>query len=177
MGLYGFDSPRSLLCHTLMKIKTDKPDVIILNGDFIAHGVTLTDRNASQEQKLAKWEEMKVVLSTAMREIRTKLIGVDILPSIGNNDVIVHYQVPCREDLSQIYYQDIFDIMFPKFRLPRYFKYDAVKETFLKGGYYRHDFGIEKISLISLNSMYFAEQNQCMFNKGEEQLQWLREQL
>lgn len=100
MGLYGFDSPRSLLCHTLMKIKTDKPDVIILNGDFIAHGVTLTDRNASQEQKLAKWEEMKVVLSTAMREIRTKLIGVDILPSIGNNDVIVHYQVPCREDLS-----------------------------------------------------------------------------
>ena len=47
----------------------------------------------------------------------------------------------------------------------------------MKGGYYRHDFGIEKISLISLNSMHFAEENRCLREKGEEQLRWLREQL
>ena len=91
LGMYGFDSPRNLLCHTLFKIRNDKPDVIVLNGDFIAHGVPLNNENATEEEKLAKWEEMKMVLSMVMREIRTKLPGVDILPSIGNNDVIVHY--------------------------------------------------------------------------------------
>ena len=88
--MYGFESSRSLLCHTLMKIKTDKPDVIVLNGHYTALDVPLDFRNATEDEKLAKWEEMKMVLSMAMREIRTRLVGIDILPSIGSNDAIIY---------------------------------------------------------------------------------------
>lgn len=67
--------------------------------------------------------------------------------------------------------------MYPSHRLPRNFRVEATKKTFLKGGYYRHDFGIEKISLLSLNSIYFHEQNKCLFEEADEQMQWFKQQL
>ena len=115
-----------------------------------------------------EWNEIKEVLARMMREIRSTLTGIDILPSIGSIDVIEHFRAPCNKNTTTNHYNDLFEIMFPNHRLPRNFKYKAVKETFLKGGYYRHDFGIERISLISLNSIYFLERNKCMFDKANE---------
>lgn len=109
-----------------------------------------------------------------MRQIRTNLQGIDILPSIGSSDIMDHFIRPCNSKVSRAHYKELFDILFPKHRLPKNFKYNQAKETFLKGGYYRYDFGIEKISLISINSFYFLDKNKCLHAQAEEQIKWFR---
>jgi len=46
LGIYGFDMPESLLEHTLDHIKENHHDLnaIILNGDFVGHGVALSSK-------------------------------------------------------------------------------------------------------------------------------------
>lgn len=58
-----------------------------------------------------------------MDAVRTKFPDKILLPTIGNNDVIVHNQVPCNEDVAELYYLDLFDIWFPKEHLPPGFNY------------------------------------------------------
>ena len=63
-----------------------------------------------------------------------------LLPSIGNNDILFHDSLPCTIEANQLYYVELFDILFPKNNLPPGFNYTEAKKSFLRGGYYRYDF-------------------------------------
>lgn len=80
-----------------MQIKSEKPDVVLLNGEFIANGFTVTENStADQPKNQLEWDEIKDLFSTVMREIRATLPGVDIIPSIGNNYVFDRFRTPCK---------------------------------------------------------------------------------
>ena len=64
-----------------MKIKSEKPDVILLGGEFLANGFTVSSKTTGVDQKeLNLWDDKKPILTAAIREIRATLSGVDILP-------------------------------------------------------------------------------------------------
>jgi len=60
----------------------------LINGDFVEHGVALPKYEDDQRNKT--WQTIKQIVKQNMDIIRTALPGKDILPTIGNNDVIVH---------------------------------------------------------------------------------------
>ena len=78
------------------------------------------------------------------------------MPSIGNNDVEMHYQHPAI-DKKEAYYADLYAIWFTEVQANHGFK-DTVKDTFMEGGYYAVDL-TESVKLISLNSIMFSLRN------------------
>jgi hypothetical protein len=87
-----------------------------------------------------------------------------ILYNIGNNDEIVHNQMECNDTTSNMYFSDLYDLWFgDQLHL---IDSESVKATFLKGGYYRHDFrGETSLSVLSVNSIYFKYDNFCKLEK------------
>jgi hypothetical protein len=83
---------------------------------------------------------MKDDMQTLFNSVRSKVKVSAILPSIGNNDVVVHNNVPCDDTFALQYYSDIFNIWFPNNSLPLNFDYVNSQQSFLSGGYYRYDF-------------------------------------
>lgn len=121
-------------------ISTNHQDLnaILINGDFVEHNIALDRYNRSQINKT--WSLMKEIISDDMQMLRAEFGQVPLLPSIGNNDVIIHDKAPCMEIADQ-YYEELFDIWFPKDGpLPENFPYDEAKSTFIKGGFYSYDF-------------------------------------
>jgi hypothetical protein len=98
-----------------------------------------------------------------------------VLPTIGNNDVIVHDQMPCTDQEAETYFGELFDIWFEG--QPKEFSKEAARQTFMQGGYYRHDFRNSNDTLLALNSMYFMTENQCQLQRGSAQLDWLESQI
>jgi hypothetical protein len=64
-------------------------------------------------------------------------------------------------------------LWFPIDALPRGFDRERAKSSFMKGGFYTHDFPDSKISVIALNSMYFKSDNKCSLADADYQLDWL----
>lgn len=150
LGMFGLDSPKSLIQNVMDHVKEEKPDVVILNGDFVTHDLESDD----------KWSSEKKIFETDMNMVRE--IGVDIFPTIGNNDVIEHNKVPCDDQEAKMYYSELYDIWFPSGMQPKNFNHERAYESFLQGGYYRHDFTEQdNLSLLSLNTMYFNKKNDC----------------
>lgn len=79
--------------------------------------------------------------------------------------MIVHDQMPCTNPDHDQYFSELFDIWFPHDNLPQGFDYETSKQTFMAGGYYRHDFPNEDISILAMNSIYFMTENKC--EKGD----------
>lgn len=160
MGVYGFDAPKKLIDAVVDRMvnKSSDIDAIVLNGDFIAHNHA-GNKNMTLEEKNETWTSLKEIIGTDMQALRNKFPGKVLLPTIGNNDVIVHNSVPCNEDVADMYYTELYDIWFPKSNLPPNFDWDANNETFSHGGYYRYDFSGSQLSFIGLNTMFFNRKN------------------
>jgi hypothetical protein len=102
------------------------------------------------------------------------------LPTIGNNDVKVHNQVPCSIEEANSYYGDMLELFFPATYTPTGMNKTAVNETFLLGGYYSYKIPNTDMTFIGLNTMYYKnEDNKCSyaFEIGDGQLTWLENQL
>jgi hypothetical protein len=56
---------------------------------------------------------MKSDMQTIFDNVRKRFKNVPLLPSVGNNDVVVHNNVPCDDINANIYYSDLFGIWFP----------------------------------------------------------------
>lgn len=110
MGTYGFDAPPELIDYMIqhMADSHSDTDAIIIDGDFIAHGYTLNNPNATIEEQNNTWVELKKILTQDMDMLRTRFPGKTLLPTIGNNDVIIHNQMPCNEDEAMIYFKELF---------------------------------------------------------------------
>ena len=96
---------------------------MLINGDFIKHGIALSDPD-SGDWKVA-WTEVKEIMSQALGEVRTKF--KNIFPVIGNNDVAIHDQMPCSDEMANTYFGEMFDLWFPKDNAPENFDLQAAK--------------------------------------------------
>ena len=70
-----------------IKKRENQVDAFIINGDFVEHGIALS--NSTGDYKKA-WGKMKEIISKDMQMIRKEFPEASLLPSIGNNDVVVH---------------------------------------------------------------------------------------
>ena len=129
------------------------------------------------DQKNETWTNLKEIITADMTNLRNKFPNKILLPTIGNNDVIVHNSVPCTDEMAELYYSELFNIWFNKDNLPPNFDYNAANETFSYGGYYRYDFNNSDLSFIGLNTMFWNKKNQCMFDRADEQILWLYDTL
>lgn len=118
---------------------------------------------------------MKQIIKSNFVSLQANIPDTLILPSIGNNDVIVHNNMECDDSLYNMYFNDLFNVWFEPQR--NAIAYEQVKSTFTSGGYYRHDFPKSKTSVLVLNSILFKDNNKCKPEKAYEQLTWLAKQL
>lgn len=124
----------------------------MINGDFVAHGISSSDPSVSN------WNLMKTIIQTSIDRIKSKFPNVPILPSIGNNDVLFHYQAPSLTEKTN-YYADLYQIWFSGVETNAdYPDLSDILTSFSDGGYYRYDIS-DSISYIALNSIYFNSQN------------------
>jgi len=126
-----------------------------MDGDFIAHGHA-GDFNMTFDEKSETWTDLKNIISSDMQTLRTTFPDKILLPTIGNNDVIVHNTVPCNQEVADMYYQQLYDLWFPEEHRPPNFDNKTVSDTFKNGGYYRYDFANTDLTLLALNTMYYS---------------------
>lgn len=144
--------------------------MIIVNGDIVAHdhAAEATDNSSVIE---TKWNSSKDIMNIVFFMMRSQYPDQLILPTIGNNDVKIHNQVPCSAEEATSYYGDMLELFFPATYTPTGMNRTAVNETFLKGGYYSYKIPNTDLTFIGLNTMYYKdEDNKCSyaFEIGDE---------
>ena len=154
-GEYGFDSASTLVDTLLddMKSNYDDPiDIFMLSGDFVMHGL------AADNGGDGDWASMKNTISAVIDKVKSRFPNAMIIPTVGNNDVLHHYQAPTAADKAQ-YYSDLYDIWFANVPAnAAYANIAGIETTFKNGGYYRYDIN-DKLSFLTLNTMYFSIKN------------------
>lgn len=123
LGFYGRDAPVKLIEHVTQEMAKNQPelDAILMNGDFVRHGIALPNEHSAKKEET--WNLMKKIIEIGMQTVKNNAPeGIDIFPTIGNNDVVVHNQVPCSADDSKQYYKELFDIWFPEDQEPKGFR-------------------------------------------------------
>ena len=160
LGVYGAETPAQLV-QTMVDKASPFSDSVLVNGDFVRHGIALRDPSGNWR---TAFEKQKPIFRQNIGMIRSRFANV--FPVIGNNDVAIHDQMPCSDDVAAQYFSELYDIWFAEGSQPHGFDDSAAKSTFLAGGYYRHDFPGQKVSLLALNTMYFMSENKCQLSRG-----------
>ena len=75
-----------------------------MNGDFVGHGRFRKER--------LSLEELVDIWKSVFDEVRAHKNYVTLLPTIGNNDMMVADEVPCTETDKEAFYSALFDIWF-----------------------------------------------------------------
>lgn len=98
---------------------------------------------------------------------------IPIIPSIGNNDVYPHNILQPGPNPILQYYATIWTEFIP----------ESMAKTFARGGYYSVEAVADKITVISLNTLYFYIHNAAVDGckeeeqPGTEQMDWLETEL
>lgn len=171
-GEYGCDAPERLIKMMFDKMNEIDPDieVLLVGGDFIAHGfsVELADKEHDQ------YGLLKENLDYFFLEILAKKFPkAVILPTIGNNDIKYHYIAPQQNYSAPDYYPFMYKLIFEKIPANRKLNLKGVKETYLKFGGYRIDYN-DEISFIGFNSLYYNDRTPSNDTAiKDEQFNWL----
>ena len=172
-GHFGCDSPPELVDLVLEKIQDLEPDldVLLVSGDFLAHGFAVKDGTPDH------YDLLKETFEKVLMTLSDHLPNTIILPAIGNNDIKFHYTAPRQDDEAPDYYEFLSDIMFDKMPGNKFLNKKSINKTLLKYGYYRVDIST-KLSVLSVNSLY---QNTVNPSKEEDiklgQFEWIEDQL
>lgn len=108
-----------------MASKSGKLDAILINGDFVKHGLSLKD-GSMDDPNSPRWAKNKKTIELNMRILRENFGSTLLLPTLGNNDGIVHNQMPCTQCVSEQYFSSLFGIFFPEGD-----DFENVRKTFL----------------------------------------------
>ena len=159
-GRIGCDPPELLLDRFLQRLnESEKPDILFMPGDFLGHAIPLPSNNNDTELFAKHYRLMNDTHAVLAQKLREKLPETFIVPSLGNNDWIYHYQSP-YEDMKAEFFETLFAQWFtnqPK--NSHLVQLDQMKQTFLKGGYYRMEFG-QKLAVLSLNTLMWNQKNE-----------------
>lgn len=144
-GTWGCDSPFELVETVYEEVeKQDHLDLIIMSGDYAAHGLSAYPNQKDHYSKL------KEVHTKLFEYTKKKFPNTPIVPAIGNNDPKWHNQFPLEE--STDYFEFLFDLWFASHPV-QYPNLTDIRTTFLKGGFYWYFYG--DYVFIALNSLYF----------------------
>ena len=110
LGDYDRDPPKSLLTLMLSDLSTnynrhDEIDAVLVSGDFVVHGL------AQKDFRYSNWTLQKPIIQDVIQEISAELPGVPIVSTMGNNDVINHYQAPNGTN-HDMFYNDLYKLWF-----------------------------------------------------------------
>jgi len=82
-----------------------------------------------------------------------------ILPTFGNNDFQLHYQIP-NVTLREAFYNEIMDDWFKIIEFNRNnLNGDLIKMTFRTGGYYRVNLPGGRVSILAMNTIGYSPKN------------------
>lgn len=153
-----------------------KVDAIFVNGDNNAHGLTYRDyvelhllnQNGDTTEFMERmkktqnrWTHLYQLIANATEH------QIPILPTFGNNDMVVHSQANTPE-LKKFYLPIVYDIWFKNQKVK-----PADPATFLDGGYYRYDFEGRALSLLAMNTVMYMRQNREYGAAMQNQMDWL----
>ncbi|XP_073228065.1 cyclic GMP-AMP phosphodiesterase SMPDL3A-like [Porites lutea] len=176
-GRIGCDSPEWLLESTLaaMKEKGKDAEFILLTGDLSAHDMT-DDQGSPNVLK---------AIQTVSSKAHEVFPDIPIFPAFGNNDIPGHYVLPINR--SDPWYETVLTYWAPLILcsccpkdVQRPTTMDALKKTFLDGGYYSANIADGRMVVLVPNAMYWNNnwQTYPLWDEiAERQLQWLAEQL
>ncbi|CAB4396477.1 unnamed protein product [Rhizophagus irregularis] len=161
------DSSYALINSTFFFLKENFQDVdfIIYTGDTLRHE---RDSKIPLTEDYVKWSH-KTIINYIMETF--DIDKIKFIPTLGNNDEWDHNQL---EDGPNTLFSNLTQIWAP-------LKLNLTSD-FLKGGYFRQDIN-SKLSVFSLNSMYFYDSNDqikdCNHKNspGAIQLKWIENQL
>lgn len=97
MGSYGIDTPKPLIDAVMDNLASNhnsvnsasKLQAIVINGDFPKHKTGLKKAGTLTQEKQA-WNQIASLMNHTLQEFWTRLPGVPVLPSVGNNDLFQH---------------------------------------------------------------------------------------
>ncbi|KAF9129010.1 Endopolyphosphatase [Mortierella sp. 14UC] len=180
-GRYGApnticDSPLTLIdatFHWINKNLVGSIDFVIWTGDNARHDSDNTHpRTQGEINALNKIVATKVLntFPTAGPDGRR----IPIIPSIGNNDIYPHNILQPGPNPILRYFATIWSAFIP----------EDMTKTFARGGYYSVEVVPNKITVVSLNTLYFYLPNAAVDGckegdeqPGSEQMDWLEIQL
>ena len=82
-----------------------------------------------------------------------------IISTIGNNDLLNHYQAPGNDTQKQLLYGDLFEIFFENVTANHNNPLlETQRASYLTGGYFRYDLK-ENVTVLSLNSILMNSKN------------------
>jgi hypothetical protein len=132
LGTYGCDAPLKLVEVIADEvIVQNHTDIIIMSGDFVAHGISMYPN-----QPTNTYELLKTTMTTAFNVFSSRFPNSIILPCIGNNDAEYHNMFALQGNANE-YYGFLFNLWFTSH--PGNSKYSLMSDlqsTFMKGGYY-----------------------------------------
>ncbi|KAF9570738.1 Endopolyphosphatase [Mortierella alpina] len=178
-GYYGAphsicDSPYTLVNATFDwfgKNLVGSIDFVVWTGDNARHDSDNT-RPRTQEQI---YKMNKAITQKFLETFPTDYIGerLPIVPAIGNNDIYPHNIIQPGPNSILKHYAEIWSDFIPESEL----------HTFRRGGYYASEVVPNKISVLSLNTLYFYIHNTAVDGckkrdeAGTEHMEWLETEL
>lgn len=163
-GSHRCDSPPILLEEGIRQMSqlVQDPAFILMTGDAGRHDDDILLPRTGKQVKEANARVLQLLLGS--------FPNVPIIPTIGNNDVILHNSLAegPNEDLDYLW--DLWKTVIPS----------TQQQVFLKGGYF--SFAFRNLRIISLNTLFFYRKNlkttECHVGSiGSRQLDWLRLEL
>lgn len=168
-GRLGCDAPKVLFDRFIDRLnQTEMPDVVFLPGDLIGHGSVL---NLRQPYSAHAYEEVMAIHRNISQAFATKLPSALLIPSLGNNDWLYHYQSPPEGNKTD-YFSRLYDLWFAH----QHLKPVDNATTFLNGGYYRMDVA-PGLAVLALNTLVWNTnfKYHSVGNESEEQMTWLEQ--
>jgi hypothetical protein len=99
-----------------------------------------------------RYQQIKDLHQSVATLLSKYLPNTQIIPTLGNNDWLYHYQSPYT-DFKADFYGLLFDKWFQQQGVSRARSdIDKIKSTFLDGGYYRIDMS-DNLSVLGLNTL------------------------
>ncbi|CCG25150.1 Phm5 protein [Candida orthopsilosis Co 90-125] len=170
-AISGCDSPVALMDDTIKWIEKnlrDKIDFIVWTGDNVRHD---NDRNYPRtEQNIFEMNEhVSKLMYETFKKNDTPELEIDLIPSLGNNDVYPHNLFSIGPTLQTRELFQIWQRFIPQSQL----------HTFNRGAYFFKEVIPGQLAILSINTLYLFQSNPLVDNcdkrkqPGYKLFEWL----
>ncbi|CAI5760209.1 unnamed protein product [Candida verbasci] len=171
-AISGCDSPMILMEETINWVNDhlkDKIDFIVWTGDNVRHD---NDRNYPRtEQNIFDLNDhvSNIMFETFKKDDGTPNLQIDLVPSLGNNDVYPHNLFSPGPTLQTRELYQIWQPFIPQHQM----------HTFNRGAYFFQEIIPNKLAVLSINTLYLFQSNPLVDNcdkkkqPGYKLFEWL----